>query len=53
MQTETNDTMWRSIEQQIKELTIDKQIENLRSRLAEDWHCRRTQGEADAAADRN
>jgi len=40
MQTEVNDPTWRSIEQQIKELTIEKQIEDLRSRLAEDWQRR-------------
>ena len=40
MQPEPNAAGWLSIEQQIKELTIEKQIEEVRSRLSEDWQFR-------------
>jgi hypothetical protein len=40
MQNDTNATSWRAIERQIDSLGIQKQIEYLRSQLADEWHFR-------------
>jgi len=53
MQTEANQTVWRDIERQIKDLAIGKQIENLRSLLAEDWRSRQACHEVAEVDDRN